>query len=134
MSVDGRRVIVIGSGVDELVAAATLARAGFRVTVMERGEAPGGPAASEEILPGFRVDPVFPEVGHVPPGTWRDLELEKQGLALLRPDPVLAAGHAGGEPLVLWRDPRRTMAAIAFRGRRMKRKVDFINATLPAGG
>ena len=51
MSVDGRRVIVIGSGVDELVAAATLAREGFRVTVMERGEAPGGPAASEEILP-----------------------------------------------------------------------------------
>ncbi len=108
-------VVVIGSGVEELAAAAHLAKAGFRVTVLERGEAPGGPAAAEEILPGFRIDPVFPDAGYLPPGTLRDLELEGYGLELLSPDPVLTAPAGGGEPLVLWRDPGRTRASIARR-------------------
>ena len=113
---NGRRdVVVIGSGVEELAAAADLAGAGFRVTVLERGEAPGGPAATEEILPGFRVDPVFPDAGYLPPGTVRDLELEAHGLELLAPDPVLTAPAGLGEPLVLWRDPERTRASIARR-------------------
>lgn len=116
MSADLRDVVVIGSGVDELVAAAELAKAGFRVTVVERGEAPGGPAASDEILPGFRVDPVFPDAGCLRPGTVLDLELERRGLTLLGPDPVLTAPAAGGgEPLVVWRDQVRTEAAIAAR-------------------
>ena len=106
---------MIGSGVEELVAAAVLAKAGFRVTVLERGEAPGGPAAPEEILPGFRVDPVFSDVGFLPPGTRRDLELERHGVAVLDPDPVLVAPGEGGEPLVLWRDPGKTRASIATR-------------------
>ena len=106
---------MIGSGVEELVAAADLAQAGFRVTVLERGEAPGGPAAGEEILPGFRIDPVFSDAGYLPPGTVRDLELERHGVAFLRPDPVLAAPAGAGEPLVLWHDPDRTRISIAKR-------------------
>lgn len=115
MSAGRRDVVVIGSGVEELAAAADLARAGFRVTVLERGEAPGGPAAAEEILSGFRVDPVFPDAGYLPPGTVRDLELRKYGLELLSPDPVLTAPAGGGEPIVLSRDPERTRASIAKR-------------------
>lgn len=107
--------IVIGSGLDELVAAANLAKAGFRVLVLEPGEAPGGPAASEEILPGFRVDPVFPDAGFLDPRALRDLELDTHGLALLGPDPVLAAPSDSGEPLLVWRDPGKTRASIAKR-------------------
>jgi phytoene dehydrogenase-like protein len=115
VSLDDRGVIVIGSGVEELVAAADLARAGFRVTMLERGGTPGGPAAGEEILPGFRVDPVFSDAGYLPAGAVRDLELEEHGVELLRPDPVLAAPAGAGGALVLWQDPEKSRVSIARR-------------------
>jgi phytoene dehydrogenase-like protein len=117
MNADRRAVIVVGSGIEELVAALGLAKAGLGVTILERGEVPGGPAASEEILPGFRVDPVFSDAGYLPPGTVNDLELERHGVALLSPDPVLTVPAGTGEPLVVWRDPGKTRASIAHRSR-----------------
>jgi phytoene dehydrogenase-like protein len=107
--------IVIGSAIDELVAAANLAKAGFRVLVLEPGEAVGGPAASEELLPGFRVDPVFADAGFLDPRALRDLDLDRHGVALLSPDPVLAAPAGSGRPLLVWRDPGKTRASIANR-------------------
>jgi phytoene dehydrogenase-like protein len=86
------------------------------VLVLEASADVGGPAASVELLPGFRVDPVFADAGFLDPRALRDLGLEKHGLALLSPDPVLSAPAAGGgEPLVLWRDAARTRASIARR-------------------
>jgi phytoene dehydrogenase-like protein len=116
MSGGSHDAIVIGSGLEELVAAGNLAAKGFRVLVLEPSAEVGGPAASVEILPGFRVDPVFADAGFLDPRALRDLELEKHGLALLSPDPVLSAPAAGGgEPLVLWRDAGKTRASIARR-------------------
>ncbi|MGH7588279.1 MAG: phytoene desaturase family protein [Gemmatimonadota bacterium] len=109
---------MIGSGIEELAAAAGLAKAGCEVTVLEPGEAPGGPAASEEILPGFRVDPVFSDPGYLPPGIVKGLDLERHGVTRLSPDPVLTMPAGGGEPLVLWRDPGKTRASIVKRSRR----------------
>lgn len=115
MSTGRYDAIVIGSSIEELVAAANLAKAGFRVLVLEAAEVPGGPAASEELLPGFRVDPVLPDAGFLDPRVLRDLSLERHGLALLSPDPVLAAPADHGEPLLVWRDPEKTRASIARR-------------------
>ena len=108
-------VVVIGSGLDELAAAARLAKAGRRVLVLEPGEAAGGPAAGEELLPGFRVDPVHADAGFLDPRLLRDLELDRHGLALLAPDPVLSAPDGDGPPLVLRRDVVRTRASLAAR-------------------
>ena len=120
--------IVIGSGLEELVAAGNLAAAGLRVLVLEPSEAAGGAAASAEVLPGFRVDPVFTDAGFLDPRALRDLALERHGLALLSPDPVLSAPAAGGEPLVLWRDAGRTRAAITRRSPAdAARWADFAN-------
>jgi phytoene dehydrogenase-like protein len=64
--------VVIGAGVDELVAAHYLARAGYAVTLLrERVEPP------EDVL----------ERGWVPAAVVRDLELERYGLRIERPDP-----------------------------------------------
>lgn len=48
-------VVVVGAGPNGLVAATKLARAGRRVTLVERREVVGGLAAFEEIHPGYRV-------------------------------------------------------------------------------
>src|SRR5437588_9439786 len=49
------RVIVVGAGIGGLAAAARLARAGYRVTVVERASEPGGRASVIEQQ-GFRFD------------------------------------------------------------------------------
>ena len=49
--------VVIGSGHNGLVAAAYLARAGWRVEVLEGNELAGGAVATEELTrPGYRHD------------------------------------------------------------------------------
>jgi phytoene dehydrogenase-like protein len=50
-------VVIIGSGINALVAAALLARKGRRVLVLEREDRPGGCMRTDEItLPGFHHD------------------------------------------------------------------------------
>jgi phytoene dehydrogenase-like protein len=110
--------IVLGSGPEELVAAARLAGAGRRVVVLEPGPAIGGSAAAEELLPGFRIDPVHADAGFLDPGVLRALDLDRQGLALLAPDPVMTAPAERGPAISFWRDPVRTRASIAGRSAR----------------
>mgnify|MGYP003417730063 FL=1 len=53
--------VVIGGGINGLVAAAELARAGRQVTLLERSDRLGGFIASEErTLPGFTHDVYSP--------------------------------------------------------------------------
>ena len=47
-------VILVGGGVNSLVTATLLARAGLKVLVLERGDRVGGCARTDEIAPGFR--------------------------------------------------------------------------------
>ncbi len=49
-------VIVVGSGMNSLVCAALLARAGQKVTVVERSDVLGGCIRTEELFPGFTHD------------------------------------------------------------------------------
>ena len=52
---DRDHTIVIGGGHNGLVCAAYLARAGHRVTVLERMEQVGGMAATREFAPGYKA-------------------------------------------------------------------------------
>ncbi|NOT08573.1 MAG: NAD(P)/FAD-dependent oxidoreductase, partial [Gemmatimonadales bacterium] len=102
--------IVIGGGVNGLVAAATLGKAGRRVLLLERGGEPGGQCRTPEFAPGFRADPLSRDAGWVPPPIVRELGLT--GLELVTPDPTVSVPLGGGEWLSLSPDVGRAAETI----------------------
>lgn len=102
--------VIIGGGVNGMVAAATLAKAGKTVLVLERGEATGGQCSVAEFAPGFRAAPLALDAGWLPPPVARDLGLT--GLERVVPDPTVAAPAASGEWLALSSDITRAGEAI----------------------
>ncbi|MBV6523052.1 MAG: hypothetical protein MNPFHGCM_03219 [Gemmatimonadaceae bacterium] len=71
--------IVIGGGVNGLVAASYLAKGGKRVVVCERRESLGGVSVTEEFHPGFRANTAVDDAGWVPERVMRDLALARHG-------------------------------------------------------
>jgi phytoene dehydrogenase-like protein len=102
-------VAIVGAGHNGLVAAGLLARAGLKVIVVERRERPGGLADTVEFAPGFRA-PMVHTAGRLRarPRTWRDLELTRHGLRLIRPEVRAFAPSTEGPAITLWEDLRRT--------------------------
>jgi phytoene dehydrogenase-like protein len=108
-------VIVIGSGLNELVAAGLLAKAGRRVLVLEARAALGGAMVTEELTPGFRIDAGAHDAGWLSPRIVQALGLGRHGLTLLESDATCFAPMADGAPLVLWRDQAKTVESIRRR-------------------
>ena len=76
--------ILIGGGHNGLVCAAYLARAGLKVTVLERRDVVGGAAVTEEFHPGFRNSVAAYTVSLLQPKVIADLELARHGLRIVQ--------------------------------------------------
>lgn len=76
-------VVVIGAGHNGLTCACYLARAGLKVTVLERRHVVGGAAVTEEFHPGFRNSLASYTVSLLHPQVIRDLRLHEHGLTIL---------------------------------------------------
>ena len=73
--------VVIGGGVNGLVTATLLAKAGRKVLVVERAERVGGCAMTSEIVPGFRCS-TLSHWAALDPALVRELGLERHGLQI----------------------------------------------------
>jgi phytoene dehydrogenase-like protein len=106
-------VAVVGGGHNGLVAAGLLARAGARVTVLERRPEVGGAAITEQPWgPDFKMTSLSYVVSLMPPTIVRDLELERHGYAVY-PQHGYFVPYRDGRSLQLPDDPAARHAQIA---------------------
>ncbi|MFN2633262.1 MAG: phytoene desaturase family protein, partial [Thermoanaerobaculia bacterium] len=131
MSRAGRRdVVIVGAGVNGLVAAGLLAKAGLRPLVLERRAVVGGTAVTEEFHPGFRASTVASTAGPILPAIERELDLRRHGFDPIRPAVRVFAPSADGHALLLFEDPSRTAAELAAFSKKDAERFSQFHASL----
>src|SRR5437588_6280836 len=108
-----RDIIVIGAGHNGLVTAFYLAKAGFKPLLLERREAVGGAAITDEFHPGFKVSTLAHAAGPLRADVVRDMKLERHGLEMLRPDPCVVSLTPDGRALPLYSSSAKSAQEIA---------------------
>jgi phytoene dehydrogenase-like protein len=117
-------ILLIGAGHNGLTAAFYLAKAGHKVTVLERRAVVGGCAATEEFALGFKA-PLANAVGPVRRSVIRDMGLATR-VQFIHPEPRLVALSPDGRALAFSADIGRTAEAIgAFSRTDAKRYPEF---------
>lgn len=88
--------IVVGAGHNGLVAAATLAKAGRKVLVVEQADSVGGAARTVHVAPGLRVPQLAHLLHNLSPTVLEELKLAEHGLAFAASDlPTVALAPDG---------------------------------------
>lgn len=136
---DGADYVIVGSGINALVAAAMLGRKGCKVTVLERNDRIGGCLRSEEITaPGFVHDVMattFVLFLLSPAHAALGADLEARGLSFAHTDTPTAVLRPDGEAVVFTKDRARNVAAFealaAGDGAAFAREMDGLGADAP---
>ncbi|HKQ52868.1 MAG TPA: NAD(P)/FAD-dependent oxidoreductase [Pyrinomonadaceae bacterium] len=102
-------VIIIGGGHNGLVAACYLARAGLKPLVLERREAVGGCAVTEEFYKGFRSSILAHGCAPLLPHIFEELQLARHGLTFIQPRVRALALNAAAPALTIYDDTERTV-------------------------
>jgi phytoene dehydrogenase-like protein len=110
-------VVVAGAGHNSLVCAAYLAKAGYKVLVLEgRPTIGGGCKTAEVCMPGFKEDLCSSVHGGIQSNPLlrdNELNLRDYGLEYIDPDPVMHIPFLDGASITVWRDLDRTCEGIS---------------------
>jgi phytoene dehydrogenase-like protein len=119
-------IIIIGAGLNSLVAANYLAKAGKQVLLLERRAIAGGQAVTETFKPGFTADALHAG-GQLRPDIVSDLDLARHGLPESRSEPLISL-LPDGRQLRLTADAEEgTLASIrAFSAKDAERWPAFV--------
>jgi phytoene dehydrogenase-like protein len=105
--------IIIGAGHNGLVTACYLARAGWKVLVLERRPLVGGCCVTEETFPGFKVSTAAYVNSLFRKEITSDLRLDQYGFAVLERNPSSFTPFPDGRYLLLGPDADMTRREIA---------------------
>ncbi len=125
-----RDVVVIGGGHNGLVCAFYLARAGLRVTVLERRHIVGGAAVTEAFAPGFRNSTASYTVSLLNPRVIADMDLAGHGLTIVPRKVSNFLPLNDGESLIV--GGGRTHAEVAKFSQKDADRLDAYSARLEA--
>src|SRR6185436_7390531 len=119
--------IIIGAGHNGLVTACYLARAGWKVLVLERRYVVGGACVTEETFPGFKVSTAAYVNSLFRKEIIKDLRLHEHGFAVLERNPSSFTPFPDGRHLFLGADGAMNRREIA---KFSPRVADAIEPTL----
>ena len=105
--------IIIGAGHNGLICANYLARAGWKVLVLEKRHLVGGCCVTEEIAPGYRASIASYVVSLLLPEIVDDLELKRHGYKTLPRNPSSFTPFEDGRYLFLGPDARANVDEIS---------------------
>jgi phytoene dehydrogenase-like protein len=105
--------IIIGAGHNGLVTACYLAKAGWKVLVLERRYLVGGACVTEEVFPGFKVSTAAYVNSLFRKEIIRDLRLQNYGFEVLERNPSSFTPYPDGRYLLLGPDPSLNLREIS---------------------
>ncbi len=107
----GTDVVIVGAGHNGLVTAFYLARAGFRVRLLEARSHVGGAVATEELIDGFRFSTCAFRLWGLQRPVIRDMGLAGR-VTVRQPEPTVLRLYPDGRALKQWSDLRRAAAIL----------------------
>jgi len=104
--------IIIGGGINSLVAAGLLGQAGNDVILFESKKKLGGMASTEDFYPGYRCNMIYDYIPWIDTRLIDKLNLYQYDLNFFSVDPHRIALDKNGDHLIFYEDPVKTAASI----------------------
>ena len=130
-----RDIVILGAGHNALVTAFYLAKKGHKPLLLERRDAVGGSAVTEEFFPGFKLSTVAHASGPLLSEIASDMQLSRHGLEMIEPAARLFAPAPDGSSITFFNDHRATQQQIeAFSKKDAAQYPELVKALETFGG